>query len=69
VRAALGFAVDQARRLRHDPITTGHLLLGLLDAGEGIGARILTEAGVDLQQLRSEVERALASGDPAATDA
>jgi ATP-dependent Clp protease ATP-binding subunit ClpC len=69
VRAALGFAVDQARRLGHDALTTGHLLLGLLEAGEGIGARILTELGVELPQLRGEVEQALGSGDPATADA
>jgi ATP-dependent Clp protease ATP-binding subunit ClpA len=68
-RAALGFAVDHSRRLGHEALTTGHLLLGLLDAGEGIGARILTELGVELQQLRGEVEQALAGGDPAGTDA
>jgi ATP-dependent Clp protease ATP-binding subunit ClpA len=70
MRAALGLAVEEARRLGHAELTTGHMLLGLLGAGQGIGARILAELGVtDISGLRRDVTEALpgGEGEPAAS--
>jgi ATP-dependent Clp protease ATP-binding subunit ClpC len=65
-RKVLGLAADEARKLDHNVIGTGHLLLGLVRDEEGIGALILKHpkgANVNLEELRTAVLRALARGD------
>ncbi len=39
----------------HDYIGTEHLLLGLLSERDGVGARALSDLGVELQDVRDEV--------------
>jgi hypothetical protein len=56
-RRVLDQAQDEAHRLNHNYIGTEHLLLGLVHEREGVAARVLTERGVDLGQVRSAVER------------
>ena len=56
-------AQDVARRLGFDWAGTEHLLLGLIDEGQGIAAIALRRLGVDLDQSRAEMERALGRGD------
>ncbi|MFJ6196967.1 Clp protease N-terminal domain-containing protein [Micromonospora sp. NPDC092111] len=58
-RKVLELALREALRLRHHHIGTEHILLGLLREGGGLGALVLTEAGVDLADLRRRVETAL----------
>ncbi|MEU1607570.1 Clp protease N-terminal domain-containing protein [Micromonospora matsumotoense] len=58
-RKALELALREALRLRHRHIGTEHILLGVLREGGGLGAVVLTEAGVDLDDLRRRVELAL----------
>ena len=55
----LELSLREALRLRHRHIGTEHLLLGVLREGNGLGALVLTEAGVDLDDLRRRVESAL----------
>jgi excisionase family DNA binding protein len=50
----IGLAVKEAVRLNHDFVGTEHLLLGLIREGEGVGARVLRELGVDLSTARSK---------------
>ncbi len=45
-RAAIEQAVAQAEALGHDYVGTGHMLLGLLAAGDNAGARILGPASL-----------------------
>ena len=52
-------AVDEARRLNHDYIGTGHLLLGLVREGEGIAVGALESQGVNLEKVRTETIRVL----------
>lgn len=52
-KEVLGLAVKEAVHLGHSFIGTEHLLLGLLREGEGIGARVLRELGVDLNTTRA----------------
>ena len=61
-RKVLVLAQEEAQRFNHNYIGTEHLLLGLVREGEGIGARILTSAGVDLQQVRAAVEHIIGRG-------
>ncbi len=44
-----------AVRLRHRDIATEHILLALLDEGEGLAARIIADAGIDFAALRHSV--------------
>ena len=45
-RAAIEQAVAEAETLGHDYVGTGHMLLGLLAAGDNAGARILGSVGL-----------------------
>lgn len=58
-RNAVLHAQEEARQLNHPAIGTEHILLGLLKEGEGVGARALTNIGVDLEKVRSEVNLVL----------
>ena len=49
----------EAHELGHEYVGTEHLLLGLLREERGIGAQVLTAAGVALASARSETVRLL----------
>ena len=51
----LEFTLEEATRLGHTKITTGHLLLGLLREREGIASRVLYNLKLDVERARSEV--------------
>jgi ATP-dependent Clp protease ATP-binding subunit ClpC len=55
VRRVFQLAADEARRLDHGFVGTGHLLLGLIREGEGIAAGVLESLGVDLDRARRDV--------------
>lgn len=61
-RQAVVLAQSEARRLQHPEIGTEHLLLGVLGVPDGRGARLLTEAGLNLGELRAEIEQAAPPG-------
>jgi ATP-dependent Clp protease ATP-binding subunit ClpA len=54
-KKVLELALREALNLRHDYIGTEHMLLGLIQERDGLGARLLTEAGVDLLILRLRI--------------
>lgn len=58
-KKVLELALREALALRHNYIGAEHILLGLLREGDGLAARILTDSGVDLQQLRQAILGAL----------
>lgn len=53
---AVRYASQEAARLGHDHVSTGHLLLGLIRQGDGAAIDILNDSAVDLEKLKSEVE-------------
>jgi ATP-dependent Clp protease ATP-binding subunit ClpC len=57
-------AMSEARRLFHLHIGTEHLLLGLLHDTESDACRALSELGIDLEQLKSEILNQLPPGSP-----
>ena len=57
-------SIEEARSLNHNYVGTGHLLLGIIKAGDGIATKILTELGASLQNVRAEVLKLLNSGGP-----
>jgi ATP-dependent Clp protease ATP-binding subunit ClpC len=50
-------AQEEAKRLGHRYIGTEHLLLGLIQEGEGIAARVLTSLGMQAATVREAVEQ------------
>ncbi|GAB4587172.1 hypothetical protein Ntsu_50040 [Nocardia sp. IFM 10818] len=61
-RRVIVLAQEEARRLNHNYIGTEHLLLGLLH-GDTVATRALTELGIDLDAVRSQVEDIIGLGD------
>jgi len=53
----------EALRLGHDHLGPEHLLLGILLKGEGLAAQALLNMGLNLAQLRQEVEAELTPGE------
>jgi ATP-dependent Clp protease ATP-binding subunit ClpA len=54
-RAVVILACEEARALRHDQVLAGHVVLGLLREPSTFAAELLTAAGVDLEQVRSQL--------------
>jgi hypothetical protein len=51
-KKVLELSLREALRLKHNYIGTEHILLGLLRDGEGLAAKVLTDEGFDLTDLR-----------------
>ena len=62
VRKVLAMAREEAIRLQHDYVGTEHILLGLIREGEGVGAAVLTNLNVDLDQIHEQVEESVKKG-------
>jgi ATP-dependent Clp protease ATP-binding subunit ClpC len=56
----LRLSLDEAARLGHPYVGTEHILLGLLRAGDGSAAQVLTRLGADLDTARAQVIAILA---------
>jgi ATP-dependent Clp protease ATP-binding subunit ClpC len=59
VKKVLALAAHEARNLKHTYVGTEHILLGLLREGEGPAARVLKDAGVDIEKTRREILKEL----------
>src|SRR3954454_9998412 len=55
-RKVLTLAQEEAQRFNHNYIGTEHILLGLVREGDGVAARVLSNLGVQLPQVRVAVE-------------
>src|SRR5688572_4049009 len=53
--------------LNHDYIGTEHLLLGLIQEGEGVAAQALDALGISLEAVRQQVEEIIGQGQAAPT--
>ncbi len=62
-RKVLSLAQEEAQRFQHNYIGTEHLLLGLVDEGEGVGVKVLQSMGVNLNTVRAEVENIIGRGE------
>lgn len=67
-RKVLTLAQEEAQRFQHNYIGTEHLLLGLVREGEGVAAKVLTNLGVQLDDVRRAVEFIIGRGDKVVTD-
>jgi ATP-dependent Clp protease ATP-binding subunit ClpC len=61
-KRVLELSMHSARDLKHNYVGTEHILLGLLREEKGIGAQVLTEAGLTFEGARDEVRRLLEGG-------
>ena len=62
-RKVLTLAQEEAQRFQHNYIGTEHLLLGLVRESEGVAAKVLTNLGIQLNDVRRAVEYIIGRGD------
>ncbi len=62
MKKVIALARDRATQLHHNYVSTGHLLLGLLDEGTGVAVNVLKNDDIDLDRVRHEVESRLRPG-------
>lgn len=63
-RKVLLLAKEEARRFNHDYIGTEHILLALVSEREGVAATVIQNLGVDLENIRQEIEKFMHPGPP-----
>ncbi len=66
-RRVVVLAQEEARMLNHNYIGTEHLLLGLIQEGEGVAAKALESMGISLEGVRNQVEEIIGRGTSAPT--
>lgn len=52
----------EARKLGHNYIGTEHILLGLVEEGEGVAVAIIKSLGVDIEKLKKDIVEMLSKG-------
>jgi ATP-dependent Clp protease ATP-binding subunit ClpA len=63
-KKVLELSLREAQHLGHNSIGTGHILLGMLRDGGGLGVKVLIDADVDIAALRDEVTRLIGPATP-----
>tara|TARA_B100000212_G_scaffold248989_1_gene190336 strand:+ start:2104 stop:4605 length:2502 start_codon:yes stop_codon:yes gene_type:complete len=58
----LALARKEADRFNHNYVGTEHILLGLIKLGQGVAVSVLQKMGLDLETVRSAVEKQVGSG-------
>ena len=58
----LALARKEADRFNHNFVGTEHLLLGLIKLGQGVAVNVLQRMGLDLENVRQEVEKEVRGG-------
>ena len=56
-RESINLAVQAAEELGHSYVGTEHLLIGLLEEGGGVAARVLSENGVKKEKVISQRQK------------
>ncbi len=59
VKDVITFSREEALRLGHDYIGIEHLMLGMIRDGEGVGIKLLKNLGMNIQDLRKQIEQNL----------
>src|SRR5438874_2323774 len=55
-------AQNEAKAHGHDQIGTEHMLLALIDEGQGVGVKALESLGISLDTVRQKVEETIGRG-------
>ena len=58
----LALARKEADRFHHNYVGTEHLLLGLINLGQGVAVNVLQKMGLDLHTVRTAVEKQVGTG-------
>ncbi|MGE4550199.1 MAG: Clp protease N-terminal domain-containing protein, partial [Opitutales bacterium] len=58
----LALARKEADGFHHNYVGTEHLLLGLINLGQGVAVNVLQKMGLDLDTVRAAVEQQVGSG-------
>lgn len=58
----LALARKEADRFHHNYVGTEHLLLGLINLGQGVAVNVLQKMGLDLLTVRAAVEKQVGTG-------
>ncbi|GAG83551.1 unnamed protein product, partial [marine sediment metagenome] len=58
-KKVLELASQEASQLKNNHIGTEHILLGLIKEGSGVAVRILTDLGISLDNVYSEIMKVL----------
>src|SRR3974390_617341 len=58
----LALARKEADRFNHNFVGTEHLLLGLIKLGQGVAVNVLQKMGINLENVRREVEKQVGTG-------
>ncbi len=66
-RKVMSLGRQEAQRFNHEYIGTEHILLGLVQEGTGIAAKVLMNLDVDPNEIRAEVEKMIPQGPPSIT--
>jgi ATP-dependent Clp protease ATP-binding subunit ClpC len=64
-RRVVVLAQEEARMLNHSFIGTEHILIALIDEGDGVGAKALESLGISLDTVRQQVEEIIGQGQQA----
>jgi ATP-dependent Clp protease ATP-binding subunit ClpC len=64
-RRVVVLAQEEAKLLNHNYIGTEHILLGLIHEGEGVAAKALEALGINLEQVREQVQDIIGQGQQA----
>ncbi len=57
VKMVIEIAFEEARRMGHERVDSGHLLMALVMEGEGIAAHVLEDLGATAQKVVAALER------------
>ncbi len=60
----LALSRKEAERFNHNYVGTEHLLLGLINLGQGVAVNVLQKMGLDLETVRNAVEKHVGAGTP-----
>jgi hypothetical protein len=58
----LALSRKEAERFNHNFVGTEHVLLGILKLGQGVAVNVLQKRGINLETLRSELEKQVGIG-------
>ncbi len=67
-KGVLDLSLEKARKLGHNWIGTEHLLLGLVQEGESVAARVLETLGVDLSKVPPALTKMLCNASSVMSD-
>jgi len=63
VKKVIEMSFEEARRMGHGEVDTGHILIGIVLEGDGIAAHVLQDLGFTAERVLPAVERALGSAE------